>query len=854
MTVTTLSSPSVCSVLVIDDDEDDFILVRDMLADVGGAAYRVEWVRHGAEAIARIGQGGVDACLLDYRLGGEDGLDVLRTLVALPRHPAVVIATGQGNDQIDRQAVEIGAADYLVKREMTSDRLDRALRYAVGQRRMMLTLSEREERLRLMHRAIQSAVNGVLICDARTDDFPIVFTNAAFERITGYRHDEVLGRNPRFLNQHGDEHRDAQQMQQIHQALQERHEVHVVLRNFRKSGDMFWNDMFIAPVRDEEGEVSHFVGIINDVTANKRYEQELAHQATHDALTGLPNRNLLADRLSQAVALARRHQRNVGVLFIDLDHFKVVNDGIGHHVGDALLQVVARRMSEIVREGDTVSRLGGDEFVIVCPELDAEDDVMPVVERLYRVLEEAVMLEGEQLRIGASMGLAFFPKDGDDAQTLLRNADLAMYRAKDCGRGQFQCFKPELDRMISERVRIETMLRRALERGEFELHYQPQVSAVSGQLSGLEALVRWHHPERGLMLPGQFIQVAEETRLIVPIGEWVLEEACRQMVAWRRDHDIAVPVAVNVSVAQLQRNDFLGTVGDVLQRTGLEPQWLELEITESLVMDNPETLCALFQGLRDLGVRICVDDFGTGYSNLSYLKRLPVDRLKIDQSFVRDIVVDPGDAAICRAIIAVAHNLRLGVVAEGVETEAQAVYLGRSFCDDLQGYHIQRPIPAGDVPALLKGAAPMFSPPEPLRSVRTLLVVDDEVNVLAAVRRLLRADGYKVLTAQTAEEGFAQLASHEVQVVIADQRLGTTMTGAQFLERVKDLHPRTLRIVLSGYTDLDAVTQSVNRGAIYKFLLKPWDNEHLRNELREAFWHQELNAAVPPGVLDAAAG
>lgn len=836
-----MTDRNVCSVLVIDDDEDDFILVRDMLSDIESTDYRVEWASGGAQAMKRLAQGGIDACLLDYRLGGEDGIEVLRAIVALPRHPAVVITTGQGNERIDREAVALGASDYMVKQEMSASALDRSLRYAVGQRGMLLALFEREENLRLMRRAIESAANGVLICDARGGDFPIVYANAAFERITGYASDEVLGRNPRFLNA-GDEQGSV--LGEIRSALSEQREVHVVMRNFRKSTDVFWNDLFIAPVRDEQGDVTHFVGIISDVTANKRYEAELAHQANHDALTGLPNRNLLSDRLSQAIALARRTGREVAVMFVDLDHFKVVNDGIGHHVGDALLQIVARRMVDCVREGDTVARLGGDEFVIVCTDLADEQDALSVIQRVYQALAVPMQLEGESLSVNASIGVASFPRDGDDVATLLRNADLAMYRAKDAGRGQYQYFKPELNDRVSERIRIESMLRHGLERGEFELYYQPQVSAASGQVSGLEALLRWRNPERGLMLPGQFIHIAEETRLIVPLGAWVLEEACRQWVEWQREHGLSVPVSVNVSVAQLRRDDFVALVREVLERTGAAPSMLELEITESMVMDSPETLIGRLQGLKDLGVRIGIDDFGTGYSNLAYLKRMPVDRLKIDYTFVRDIIVDPDDAAICRAVIAVAHNLRMGVVAEGVESEAQAVYLGRHFCDDLQGYHISRPVPAAEVPALLQQEAPLFAPPAELQSVRTLLIVDDEVNVLTSLRRLLRADGYNILAAQTSDQGLELLAANRVHVVVADQRLGGSVTGTQFLERVKDLHPDTLRIVLTGYTDLDAVTDSVNRGAVYKFLLKPWDNDGLRSEIRNAFWHQELTHAA----------
>lgn len=694
-----------------------------------------------------------------------------------------------------------------------------------------------EESLRMSWRAIESAANGILICDALKEDIPIVYANPAFQRITGYSSAEVVGRNARFLNR-GSE--DEACVAEIRLAVSEFREVHAVLRNYRKGGEMFWNDMLIAPVRDEHGVVTHFVGIISDVTANKRYETELAHLAGHDALTGLPNRHLLGDRLEQALILARRSGSCVAVLFVDLDRFKVINDGLGHQVGDRLLQAVARRLSACMRAGDTVARYGGDEFVVICQGIEREDMVAQTVQRICDALDDSVLLEGHNLRVSASIGISLYPDDGAEAGTILRNADLAMYLAKESGRSQSCRFVPKLSERVSERVRIESLMRQALEKGEFELYYQPQVNSTSGEISGLEALLRWNHPEHGQIPPGQFLHVAEESGLIVQIGEWAIREACRQMSVLTAIHESRVPISVNVSVAQLKRSDFCSTVRQALQHSGLDPSLLELEITESLVMENSEALVGLLRELKSIGVSVAIDDFGTGYSNLGYLKNLPVDRLKIDRCFVRDITEDPDDAAICRAIISVAHNLRLSVVAEGVECEAQAIYLGRHFCDDLQGYFFSQPVSSERL-RLLLAQQPLFSPPSMLRSMRTLLIVDDEANVLAALRRLLRRDGYFILTAESPEEAFAALASHEVQVVIADQRVGGGLEGGAFFERVKELYPSTLRIVLTGFTDLDAVTSSVNRGGVYKFLLKPWDNDALRMELREAFWNVELN-------------
>ncbi len=827
-------------VLVIDDDEDDFVIVRDLLDDLGDDRYQVEWASSSAKAIARLSDGDIDVSLLDYRLGGEDGIEVLRNILTLPNHPAVIMVTGQGNDEVDQLALELGASDYIIKRDMTVRSLDRSIRYAVGQLRALRDLEAREAALRVNKRAIEAAVNGILICDAFQPGIPVIYANPAFERISGYAEGAFIGLG---LDALAGEGQQGPELSELHRALSEKREASVVMSCSRRDGSSYWASLYLAPVMGDAGSATHFVVIVSDVTAAKRYEEELAYQANHDALTGLPNRNLLKDRLEQAISFARRHGRLVGVMFIDLDQFKVINDGIGHHVGDAMLMRAAATLRTCLRDGDTVARLGGDEFVIVCADLEAEDDILPVAKRVLDRLAQPVEIEGDLLQTTGSVGIAFYPKDGGGAAILLRNADLAMYKAKDRGRANYQFFTIELNDRISERLQLEKRLREALEREEFELHYQPQVNAVSGQVTGMEALLRWRHPESGLVMPGRFIGIAEETRLIVPIGDWVLREACRQMAYWLEQTGVEVPVSVNVSVAQFHRRDFAEVVRDALRLSGLPAHLLELEITESMVMDNPETFVAMLQSLKALGIRIAIDDFGTGYSNLAYLKRLPVDRLKIDYTFVRDVIADPDDAAICRSIIAVAHNLRLGVVAEGVETEGQAVFLGRHFCDDLQGYHLARPMPAADVPPLLRDGVRLFNPPAVLTASRTLLIVDDEVNIHSSLRRLLRNDGYRILTALSAEEAFNHLAVSDVGVVIVDQRM-QGMSGTELLGRVKELYPRTVRIILSGFTDLDTVTGSVNQGAVYKFLLKPWDNEQLRTQLREAFWYYEMSQAT----------
>lgn len=446
-----------------------------------------------------------------------------------------------------------------------------------------------------------------------------------------------------------------------------------------------------------------------EVAEREQAEERVMHLANHDALTGLPNRRLLIDRLGQALALAHRENHQVAVLFMDLDRFKTINDSLGHMTGDALLQNVARRLSETLREGDTVSRLGGDEFVVVLPSLDQPKAAEKVALKLVDALAPPIDLGGQELRVSASIGISLFPEDGCDTETLLRNADSAMYHAKDMGRNNYQFFMEQMNVAAAERLRLENDLHRALERQEFELHFQPRVSVANGLACGIEALIRWRHPERGLVLPGHFIPVAEDTGLIVPIGEWVINEACRQGTAWCAAGLPQIPVAVNLSPRQFRQSNLVDTVARAIERHGWPCNLLELEITEGVLMQQTSDTLKTLEALNRLGVGLAIDDFGTGYSSLSYLKRFPVDFLKIDQSFVRDIAVDPDDATIVTAIIGLAHSLGLTVVAEGVENASQLDFIREAGCDEAQGYHIGRPMPAGQMAEWLLANRPSGS-------------------------------------------------------------------------------------------------------------------------------------------------
>src|SRR5438105_6069521 len=437
----------------------------------------------------------------------------------------------------------------------------------------------------------------------------------------------------------------------------------------------------------------------------KRYQVQLEHQANYDALTGLPNRNLLHDRLRQAV-YAQRSLRNIAVVFMDLDHFKLVNDSLGHSTGDKLLKGMAERLRAVLREGDTVGRVGGDEFVLILNDQTNEEVIFRAMQRITAKVAEPIMLDGKELYVTSSAGISVYPQDGRDVDTLLRNADAAMYRAKEHGRNNFQFYTSEMNERVSDRLALENALRRALERREFTLHYQQKVDLRTGAIIGSEALVRWLHPEWGLVRPARFIPIAEETGLIVPLGEWVLFEACRQARAWLDAGLRPGVVSVNLSARQFRAEGLVRTVSRVLQETGLDPALLDMELTESMVMHNVDTAIATLQGLKSLGLSLSVDDFGTGYSSLSYLKDLPIDTLKIDRSFVRDIGTgsEAEDGILAQAIISLGHALHLKVIAEGVETDAQVHFLKRHGCDEVQGFLYGEPVPPEQFAQLLERA------------------------------------------------------------------------------------------------------------------------------------------------------
>ena len=474
-------------------------------------------------------------------------------------------------------------------------------------------------------------------------------------------------------------------------------------------GRVLWLQDIVHVVQDKEGQAQRLRGVMVDISARKEMEERLEHLASHDALTGLPNRITLLDRLGQALKRAARHRRVAAVLFLDLDRFSVVNDSYGHGVGDQLLKAVAQRLSGCARAGDTTARLGGDEFVIVLEDMAHAQDTALIAQKILEQFTQQFRPEDseagtQEFYFTTSIGISLYPGDGEDAHTLLKNADVAMYRAKKQGGNGYQFFTPEMNARARKRLNLESALHRALEQEQFVLHYQPQVDRQTGKIDAVEALLRWNHPEQGLIAPAEFIPLLEETGLIVPVGEWVLRAACMQQCAWRDAGLSSLRVGVNLSVRQLRDGRFVDSVVRILADTGIEPGHLELEITESMVMQRVEEVIEMLRALGALGVGLAMDDFGTGYSSLAYLKRLPLGTIKIDKSFVGDITTDQDDAAIVAATIAMAHSLRLKVVAEGVETREQLDFLCERGCDAMQGYFFSKPLPAEEIPRLLQQA------------------------------------------------------------------------------------------------------------------------------------------------------
>lgn len=557
-----------------------------------------------------------------------------------------------------------------------------------------------ETEIRKLSMAVEQSPSSVMICDRQ---WRIEFVNHKFTQLTGYPADQVLGEHPGQLALGGRAQRDSLDLWQTIRVQVQRVGVwQGEVNSVRRNGDRYWEQIVVSPIKDDHGRISHFLVVGEDISIRKRYEQQLLRQANYDILTGLPNRMLALDRLKLAVAQAQREKTLVGVMFLDLDNFKHINDTMGHDAGDNLLVEASRRISSCLRGTSTVARLGGDEFLVLLPGLKEATGAEQVAERILSGFGSPFMLGGQEVFVTTSIGIAMYPTDSDNTGTLLQHADAAMYEAKHKGKSSWERFAPEMKELSHERLQMESRMRRALELEEFELWYQPIVDATTGEITGAEALLRWNNPIMGMVMPDRFIPLAEETGMIIPIGRWVLEQACAASKRWQEATGRELSIAVNVSPRQFRDPEFVASALHILNECELPADRVALEITERLLLDNSIEAAAILHELDRAGIRLSVDDFGTGFSALSYLKSYPFDILKIDKSFIADVLVSDDNSALVRAIITMAHSLSLTVVAEGVEEEAQTNFLNAHNCDFAQGYFYSRPLPESEFLAWIR--------------------------------------------------------------------------------------------------------------------------------------------------------
>ncbi|MDQ2962124.1 MAG: EAL domain-containing protein [Pseudomonadota bacterium] len=685
------------AILLIGTDPVTAATIRAALAAPAENPHVIIWVRDLASGLVRLGEGGIDAVLLDLVLPDSQGIETFDQVFVAARRVPIVVLTGLDGEDTAREAVRRGAKDRVLTEHVDRSSFPLVLRHVLERTALDNALFVERERAQV---TLNSIGDGVISTDT---EGKVTYLNPVAERMTGWSREAAVGRkfSEVFRSIDGDTRQPAPDPMQS--AVQGNDTVRLAVNSLliRRDGLESAIEDSIAPIHAQDGQIIGAVMVFRDVTEARVLELKLSRFAQHDSLTGLPNRMLLHDRLNQAIAFARRHRKHVAVLFLDLDRFKHINDSLGHAIGDKVLQAVGKRLVAAVRGSDTVSRQGGDEFVVVLSEVEHATNAARHAEKIHAALSPAHAIAQHDLQVDVSIGISIFPDDGQDAETLIKGADIAMYHAKENGRNTYQFFKPEMNARAAERQSLEAHLFHALERREFVLHYQVRKNLETGAISGAEALIRWAHPERGLLPPAHLVPIAEDCGLIVPIGRWVLREACLQAQAWQAAGLPPVPVAVNISGLEFRHKDFLAGIRAILAETRLEPRYLELEVTESILMHDVESTAPVLQALKSIGVSLVVDDFGTGYSSLNYLREFPIDAVKIDQTFVHKSTIDPNDAAIVSAMISLGRSLRQRVIAEGVETREQLAFLRTRFCDEGQGYYIGRPVAAEEFAELL---------------------------------------------------------------------------------------------------------------------------------------------------------
>ena len=822
-------------ILIVDDQAVNVQLLDYLLSNTGYSAVSSTTDPRQVAGLHR--EHCYDLIILDLHMPGMSGFDVMEALKPLEAGAYLPVLVVTADPEKKLAALDAGARDFVSKpfdplevltriRNLLEVRL---LHNAARQHNVLLELRVRQRtaELQRFRSAMDATADAIFLIDGAS--MALCDVNDGACRMLGYSRAELLALEPARLLPPApplDETGPARPPALIECELERHEEAPVPV-------ELYWQWQQL-----EQGRV--LIAVARDISERRLAQERLAHLAHYDSLTGLPNRSLFYQTLNQAIELAREKAWRIVVLFIALDRFKNVNDSLGAALGDELLRQFSNRLVQCVRLRDTVGRMGNDEFALILTMPRDQQDAVNVANQVREALRAPFDLQGHAAALTASIGIAMYPDDATEPDSLIKYANTAMARAKAAGRDGYRFFTAGMNVQVLARLDLELALRRALDQDEFVLYYQPKIELRTGRVSGVEALLRWRRPGYGLVSPAEFVPLLEDTGLIVRAGAWVIDTACRQIAAWCASDVGPVHVAVNVSGRQFSEGDLEAEVRRALARHRVAPALLELELTESALMSNAERAIVVLGQLKQIGVRIAIDDFGTGYSSLSYLQRFPIDTLKIDIAFVRNITTNPNDAAIALAIISMAHSLKMRVVAEGVETRPQLEYLRRNRCDEMQGYYFSRPLPGTELGELIAaGTGLPAEPDQAAQPLQTLLIVDDDVNVLSSLYRLFRPDGYRILTASTPAEGFEMLALQQVHVIVCDQRM-PVMSGTEFLSKVKEMYPETIRIILSGYTGLEAVLDSINRGAIYRFYTKPWNDIQLRDNIRLAFHHYWL--------------
>ena len=691
-------TPARHNILLIDDEPSHAKAFEEAMRAAGDGPSNFEWVRTLSNGLERLAHKGQWAIFLNLSLPDSRGIDTLDRLLSVSPTAPIVVLAGEYDEEICKTAMVHGAQDYLLEGHLDRYAFTRAIRNIIEREIARLELFNEKERAQV---TLNSIGDAVLSTDIEGN---VTYLNVVAEHMTGWTRKEAVGHplNDVFQIIDGATHKPSPNPMELAIRLDKAVGLTANCILVRRDGYECAIEDSAAPIHDRDGQVTGAVIVFHDVSMARSMVLEMSHLAQHDALTDLPNRLLLNDRLAQAISLALRNRHQLAVLYLDLDGFKNINDSLGHSVGDKLLQSVALCLSAAVRKSDTVSRQGGDEFVILLPEVAHAADAAITAEKILTELKKTHSIGEHRLHVTVSIGVSTYPGSGDDAESLIKNADTAMYHAKQSGRNNYQFYKPDMSLRAVERQSLEGQLRYALERQELLLQYQPKVNLKTGAIVGVEALLRWQHPERGLLLPGQFLTIAEDTGMIIAIGQWVLREACRQTREWLDAGLLAVPVSVNISSLEFRSEQFLEHVQMALKETGIDPRYLELELTETVLMRHTESTTYMLGKLKAIGVRLSVDDFGTGYSSLSYLTRFPIDSLKLDQSFVHNIIAGSNDAIVISSVISMAKSLKQSVIAEGVETKEQLAFLQAHSCDEGQGYYFSRPAAAQQFANLLE--------------------------------------------------------------------------------------------------------------------------------------------------------